>query len=264
MAGRGTREGEQFERQLVAELNSNKGHRIWGDLGMSLGNGDLYAVHVTKKVFGKINGAMVKPKADAYIAQGALKRSDLKDTGFYINEDMAEVMGLEKKAYTGVSIKMADSSNYQILKMSPNTFAKIFGSRALGAAASLYDSSQDALQQNQQVAKGWGASQDEMDSMILRLTGEKEGYRMASSKGGQVLAAKRAKKSAVEEIEKMINSSSWISDFVFRGVGNFDEPYTATWFYEKCVMRKAGPVPYSVTTGSGRHHGVFTLVIKPR
>lgn len=264
MPMRGTLEGEQFERRLVAKLNSNKRDKLWKDMGMSEMNGDLYAVHVTGKVFGKINGSLVKPKADVYIARGSLNSRDIEDSGFYIDEGRAARLGLKKQPYTGISIKMADSSRYQILKMSPNTFEKIFGSRALGAAASIYDSSQDSLQQNPEVVKGWGASPDEMDSLILRLTGENNGYSIACSRAGRVCAAKRVKKSAVEEIEKMINSSSAISDFVFRGVGNFDEPYTATWFYEKCIMRRAGPVPYSVTTGSGRHHGDFTLVIKPR
>ena len=73
----------------------------------------------------------------------------------------------------------------------------------------------------------------------------------------------RIKKYATKKIFDSIDQNREIARFVFRGVGNFEEPFTATWFYEKGDLKKAGKIPFKVTTGSGRSHGDFTIVIKP-
>ena len=75
--------------------------------------------------------------------------------------------------------------------------------------------------------------------------------------------ARKIKKYSNIKIKDIIQKNIKISDFVFKGIGNFNEPYTAFWFYENRVLKKAGPIPFIITTGSGRSHGDFTVVVKP-
>jgi hypothetical protein len=55
-----------------------------------------------------------------------------------------------------------------------------------------------------------------------------------------------------------------ISDLVFKGIGNFEEPFTAHWIIENDEVKENYYVPFSVTTGSGRSKGIFTVVLKPK
>ena len=76
--------------------------------------------------------------------------------------------------------------------------------------------------------------------------------------------AKKIKTKSNKKIESKINNDQRISDFVFQGIGNLEEPFTAHWLYELGKLKVSGKMPFVVTTGSGRSRGDFTIVIKPR
>jgi hypothetical protein len=48
------------------------------------------------------------------------------------------------------------------------------------------------------------------------------------------------------------------------GLGNFKEPFTAPWLYQSGIFRKNSAMPFTVSTGSGRNKGVFSIVLKPK
>ena len=68
---------------------------------------------------------------------------------------------------------------------------------------------------------------------------------------------------ATREITNTISKKPEIAKFVFQGIGNFEEPFTASWLYEHDRLKKAGPIHFTVKTGSGRSRGDFTVVVKP-
>jgi len=72
------------------------------------------------------------------------------------------------------------------------------------------------------------------------------------------------KKFSNNKITLIINNSKSISDFIFMGIGNFEEPFTAKYLIENGKMKKNYYIPYKVTTGSGRSKGIFTIVLKPK
>ena len=75
---------------------------------------------------------------------------------------------------------------------------------------------------------------------------------------------KLIKKFSNEEIAKIINTEKRISDFIFFGIGNFEESFTAHWLFEHGEFKANYVIPFTVTTGSGRSKGVYTLVLKPK
>ncbi len=75
---------------------------------------------------------------------------------------------------------------------------------------------------------------------------------------------KNIKQSAIKLTEHIINTNSDISNFIFKGIGAFDNPYYAVFIYkEENMYSNDVPTKYSITTGSGRTKGTYTVVIKP-
>ena len=75
--------------------------------------------------------------------------------------------------------------------------------------------------------------------------------------------AKKIKDFSNNRISELIGENEDVSRFVFQGVGNFEEPFTAHFLYEHGELKSSCIIPFKVTTGSGRTRGDFTIVIKP-
>lgn len=260
----GTKEGTEEEISFVKLMNSDKKHRFWKVLGIDYDTEDLFAVHVKKEKYGKINEAKVKTKADVIICRGRIGREVLKEKDFYLDESDITRYNLKELDKTGISVKRRDSYRYQILKMNPTTFKKIFGNTELGAGASIYCTRAGELEKNNSVLKGWKtdwAGFEKYFSFIKNVCLLKDKTAQPETR---LSIAKEIKAYSNGKIHRHIDENKQISDFVFMGMGNFDEPFTATWLFEKGDMKKAGPIDFVVTTGSGRSHGDFTVVIKPK
>lgn len=257
-------EGTEEEIKFVKELNSNKENKIWSMFGIELDRNKLFGIHVTEHKMGKINESKIKPKADVYIAHGDIDQKYLKQKNFYLTEADVEKFKLTRIEFSGISIKRADSERYQILKMNPSTFKKIFGSLDLGAGAAIYCKRKEELNKNSSVLKGWQTNWENFEKFFKFIPGTEKLKDPDEKTDLRLDIAKKIKEYSTKLIEKMIKENDKISKFVFQGIGNFEEPYTAHWFYEKGEMKKAGPIPYVVTTGSGRTHGDFTIVVKPK
>ena len=74
----------------------------------------------------------------------------------------------------------------------------------------------------------------------------------------------KIKKYSNSKIEEIINNNKEISDFMFNGIGNFEEPFTVHYLYENGELKDDCFIPFKPTTGSGRSKGTFTIVIKPK
>ena len=202
--------------------------------------------------FGKINKSKVLPKADVFLIQSEeIYLDSLQKKNYLLTEEDLSKIKFKYIEKSGISVKRPDSKKYQILKMVPNTFFKIFGNYELGAGASIYCLKENELEKNKSVLKGWHSS----EKKVLEFFDEKE---------LNLEVCKKIKKKSNTLIKKEIESKNKISDFVFKGVGNFEEPFLATWFYEKGLLKKAVKIPFVITTGSGRSKGNFTIVVKPK
>jgi hypothetical protein len=249
---KGTPEGTEEEISFVKSLNSNKDNSFWNVLIKNKDKSSIFAVRVISKKFGKINQCKILPKADVFLIESnEIYRDYLEKKDYLLTEKDLEKIKFRYLMKSGISIKRPDSKRYQILKMAPKTFNKIFGNYELGAGASIYCTKEAELEKNNYILKGWHTS-------------EKKILDFFKEKNLDLESCKRIKKKSNNIIEKEICDKKKISDFVFKGIGNFEDPFFATWFYEKGLLKEATKIPFVITTGSGRSRGDFTLVVKPK
>jgi len=251
--------GKLQEIDFVKELNRKEKLEYWQTLGLNPNK--HYAIRVKYQKYGTVNKRKVWAKADAFIVKGFIPQNYLKLNQYFLNEDDVKKFKLIPIEQTGISIKQETSSQYQILKMAPSTFEKLFGSNILAAGASMYYKKKKHLKYNEKILKAWGINHEEFftyynKSLNLAINS------VSSSKCQKCL--KKIKRYANRAIAKKIKEEKKLSAFVFFGKGNFQEPFTATWLFEHDSFRKNSPMPFSVTTGSGRSRGKYSIVIKPK
>lgn len=259
MKNKGTNEGTEQEVLFVKKLNKNKKISYWNDL--MLNPTTHYAIRVIYKKYGELNNSKVFPKADVFIAKGFIDKEYLDSKKYFLDENDVKKFNLEPVDGSGISIKRPDSKKYQIMKMAPSTFGKIFGSNILASGASIYCNKEVEFIKNIEVLNGWNVPQDtflkyfnsklEMDFHSITDQNNKENL-------------KKIKEYSNQKIADIINSNQDISNFMFLGVGNFKEPFVAWWIYKNGVFEKNLVTPFSITTGSGRSNGTYTIVLKPK
>lgn len=255
MVNRGTREGTEEEIFFVKFLNKKSNLKFWDVLNLEPQH--HFAIHVIYHKYGEINEKRVKPKADVYIAKGNVPQDFLETNDFYLNEDDAKNFNLEPIDFTGISVKLITSNRYQITKMGPKTFKRVFGNYELGAGASIYCMKEKDLIKNPMVIEGWNSNAKDFIDYF-----KSEGVISDSNLDINIL--KKIKKFSNKRIEDIIKENKEVSDFIFQGIGNFDEPFTVHYLYEKGELKDSCYIPFKPTTGSGRSRGDFTIVIKPK
>jgi hypothetical protein len=251
--------GKLQEVEFVQELNRKEKRSHWEKLGLELQQ--HHAIHVKYQKYGKFNQQKVWAKADAFIAKGEVPKHYLEHKNYYLDEDDLHKFQLTSIEKTGISIKQIDSRQYQIVKMAPSTFEKLFGTNILAAGASLYYKKRKKLAKNEKILEAWGITPEyffHYYAHALGLTIDS----VTNSRCQKCL--KKIKRYANKEIVKTIQERKEISDFVFFGKGNFEEPFTAPWLFEHGHLKKNYPQTFSVTTGSGRSRGKCTIVLKPK
>ena len=254
--------GKKAEEQFVIELNGDKKDPRWQTLGIENAE-EYFAIRVTKKVPSKKLGHLANAKADVYIASGKLEQSLLEDKKFFLTDDDVEDIGLSRKEGTGISVKKLGSNTYTIHKWGPASFKKIFGSYELGAGISIYRNRSNELVKNDALLSGWKTSWKEFEDYFSDTDNIKILKDKSAKSDDRKEVAKKVATYSIKIAEDMIRSDANISDHVFCGSNDFDEPYNATWLFAYGILVRAIPFPFKVTTGSGRTKGVYTVVVKP-
>ena len=254
---KGTLEGDEYEIEFVKYFNSHKSSFLnyFNALGI-IDYSKHQLVRVTTKQFSTLSKQRVMTRADAYL----LKSTAVLYTNenHYISEDnLHGDEGYTKVPGSGISIKRADSSKYQILKLTPSSFFELFGEYELGAGASIYCDSKSDYSKNDQVLRGWCTDWNKFIAKFNTHTG------ITSSNKDQELVLQATKQYSNHKIKELIDSSKSIQKKVFNGIGLYEEPYTAHFFYNGSKIEALEVIPFTVTTGSGRSRGDYTIVLKP-
>lgn len=258
MNQKGTKNGTEKEVFFTKILNRKEDISYWKDLDISPKNN--FAVRIIKQKFGALNNGKIWPKADIFLATGLVEKKILIKKDYFLDEDDFLFFNLKPVLFSGISVKDPESDKYQITKISPNTFKKIFGNNILASGASIYCSDPKELSKNTEVLKGWGIDKKDFLSFFNKKLNLKLNDTIST---GFLNDFKKIKKYSNESISDIILNNKKISDIIFFGVGNFEEPFTARWLYSQGILSKNKIPKFVITTGSGRSKGEFTIVLKP-
>ena len=255
----GTNVGDIAEVEFVSVFNSNK-----TNFKSYLKHFDKYKnpwmIRVTTKQISSLSGKKVFTRADCYLANIISDISKLViNNNYYLDEDILEANNIkfEKIPYSGISIKMTNSEDFQILKMQPDSLKNLLGSYELGAGASLYCKKECELDKNYDLIYGWKSSIEKMISHFNIFTENNVDFYHNKE------ICTKIKEYASKEIKNKIDTSTEIQKKVFNGIGLYKEPYTAFYFYHGKDILELSTIPFYVTTGSGRSKGEYTIVLKP-
>ena len=269
---RGTVSGNIAEIQFIMLFNREKKSDKFKEYldNFDYDNIDnIFMTRVNTKQYSKLSNQTVMTRADAYL----IKSNDSKinnillENDNYLDEDILKKENINYTyiEFSGISIKMSDSSNFQIIKLTPDSFYKLFNEYELGAAASIYCKKEEELSKNDMVCAGWHTSKQKIidkysnDLPSLRHLLDKE-----LSKFDEIMIYKELKNFSNNKIADTINNDKYLQEVIFNGYHIYEEPYSASYFYKGDRIKKLSYIPFGVTTGSGRSKGIFTIVLKPR
>lgn len=258
---KGTHDGDIDEIKFVSIFNSNKKNfKNYLNKFSDFSEDNLFMVRVTTKQFSNLSEKKVFTRADCYLANfNSNISSILEENDYYLSEEILKTNNIsyEKIDFSGISIKMTNSKNFQILKTGPNSFQKLFNSYELGAGASLYCLRPEELEKNYDLILGWKSSIKDMTAFFSDYTQGNEDFYLDK------YICEKIKNYSCQKIKKIIDNSSELKEKIFNGITLYDEPYTAFYFYHGNDIKELTYIPFTVTTGSGRTKGDYTIVLKP-
>lgn len=256
----GTHEGDDYEINFVRSFNKNK--TPFKEYLDAFTENPLrcWMVRVTTKQYSSLSEQKVFTRADCYLikANEDLQKV-LSENDYYLSEDIMGNYNVDHEIVpmSGISIKMAKSDKYQILKLQPKSFKKLFGSYELGAGASLFCLKEEELTKNEALMHGWSTTPEKMAHFFNDITKNNPNFYLNKS------ICESIKTFSSKAIKKLVDNSEEIQKKVFNGISLYEEPYPAHYFYHKDGIKKLSTIPFYVTTGSGRSHGDYTIVLKP-
>ena len=259
----GTSDGNWEEYELVSKLNRDKraGNKLWSVLCDKLNIinlNNICAVRVSETVYSKLSERKVLPKADVYLVKGKIAHQVLLDNNYWIDEDTIDGLDVEFIEKTGISCKRPNSRNFTYAKLTVQSFLKLFGSKEIGAGICLFVKESELLH-NKGVLTAWNVTESEMFQYFANEMNMDKLIKTIDN----IECCKIIKKAAISRAENMIYAHKEISDSLFWGIGVFEEPYTANFTYVNGNINQTYIPKFSISTGSGRHKGNYTIIIKP-
>ena len=250
---RGAKEGTIEEKLFCEKFNRGILNLENTDLKYS---SDIFAVHSTKHQFSKLSLQKVKPKSDCFLIKD-LKNNFIKNKNFYIPETELQNGTFEYVKNSGISIKNKFSKNYQVHKFGINTFTKVFLDTKLFVGIIIYCQNDDELIKNDKIFKDTNILENEFFLFFQNCF-----YNSDDKK----TKLKKIKKKCIETIQKKILTDEQVWNIIFSGKGCFEDPFYSTYFFQDNLISKINKnnfSKFSITNGSGRSKGTYTVVIKP-
>lgn len=258
--------GISAEYELVHLLNQNRteSNPLWKKLKAELNFADdnVFAIRVSKQVHSQFLGKTIYPKSDLYLCKSNISNVKLRDIDYYLDESVADYNGFEITPIpnSGISCKIPSSRNFTYAKIGVDSFMKIFGNKILGAGASVFVKEVD-LKNNINVITGWGVSEQDFLTFINTDIGLANYSNVSNLNLGEWT---KVKSFCTNKIESIIQSNIEIQNKIFTGKGIFEDPYYSPFIFSHGELkRNYAPNDFLVTTGSGRHKGIYTIIIKP-
>ena len=250
---RGTREGEDYEKDFCIRFNK-RDSKLNIDILNNYCLEGLYAVHVKYHKFSFITGKKVKPKSDVFLINLSKNEIDsCKSNNFFLDEDSLENIQIKYLPESGISIKNLHSKKYQIHKFTYDSFVRTFNDKFLFIGHLIYQR-RNMIYKNKEIFDNLNMPKDVFFKKFNFLYSESD---------LENLKYQKIKTYCKNEICNAINNSKKIQDVIFSGKGVFEDPFYASYFFQDDMLMPIKIDKYTVTTGSGRSRGIYTIVIKP-
>lgn len=257
----GTFLGNLEEFDLTQTMNKNKDSSMWKILLPDVTDySDYYLVKVSSNQLSKLSGKRVKTKSDAYAVRVQLPKTFLLQKEYVLDEADLSGYSYEKISDTGISIKMKDSKNYTYQKLTRNSFCKAFSDLddvEFWLTSLLIYSADKERYKNARIISDLGNTTESYLSKVSSIMGISTDNTDSSSFWDSVRKAAQAK------IREHINTNTELAENIFTGKHWFESPYHAIFLYESGELKKNIVTTFSITTGSGRSSGKYTIEITP-
>jgi len=250
---RGTTEGEEYEKDFCIRFNK-RDSKLNLDILDNYCLENIYAVHVKYHKFSSITEQKVKPKSDAFLINLSKDEFDkFRRDDFFLDEDSLKHIQMQFLPESGISIKNLDSKKYQIHKFTYESFVRTFEDKFLFIGHLIYER-KNMIYKNNEIFYNLKIPKDVFLKKFNFLHNESD---------PENLTYQKIKTYCKNQICLAINNSKKIQDIVFSGKGVFEDPFYASYFFQDDALTPIKIDKYSVTTGSGRSRGEYTIVIKP-
>lgn len=257
----GTFFGDLEEFDLTQIMNKNKDSSMWKTLLPDVTNfSDYYLVKVSSNQLSKLSNKKVKTKSDAYAVKVQLPKSFLLQKEYVLEEADLSEYSYEKIPDTGISIKMKNSKNFTYQKLTKNSFCKAFSGLddvEFWLTSLLIYSSDKERYKNERIISDLGNTTESFLAKVLSIMGISTDNTNCSAFWDSV------RKAAQTKIKEYINTNTELVENIFTGKHWFESPYHAIFLYERGELKRNIVTSFSITTGSGRSSGKYTIEITP-
>lgn len=257
----GTFLGNLEEFDLTQSMNRNKDNTMWKTLLPDVTNyTDYYLIKVSSNQLSKLSGKKVKTKSDAYAIKAQLPKRFLLQKEYVLEESDLSDFNYDSIPDTGISIKMKNSKNYTYQKLTRNSFCKAFkdlNDVEFWLTSLLIYSADKERNKNERIIKDLGNTSETYFSKVENI------MHIPIDKTDCSYFWDSVRKAAQKKIKEHINNNTELANNIFTGKHWFEPPYHANFLYEGGELKKNVVTSFSITTGSGRSRGKYTIEITP-
>ncbi len=263
----GTFEGDQEEFNISKIMNRNKNHRFWNVISdlctLDLDKDNYYVVKVEENKESQLSGKKVKCKTDNFIIQANISKAQLLQCEYQITEKMLQNIGKYKViSNSGISVKKADSKKYTIVKLTHNTFEQAFAEYIEGVnfiiAGLLLYSDKKKIHINTKMLEDLKIQQSRLINFYI------DTYDLS---GNGILDSDfivKISRKAREVVKETIENQPELKDKLFTGKGWFDDPFCINFIFKEGKLTSDIYTDYTVSNGSGRSKGNYSIILKPQ
>ncbi|HFI0634664.1 TPA: hypothetical protein ACGO2G_001137 [Streptococcus suis] len=256
----GTFLGDLEEYGLTHVLNKNKNNKMWKTLFPNeVDFSDYYAVKVSTNQFSALSNKKVKTKSDAYIIKAKLDRQIMLEKQFVLDESDLKNFEYEIVPGTGISIKMKNSKHFTYQKFTSNSFKLAFSDIdeiEFWLVSLLVYSTDKERYKNEHIITDFGYERDQYFAKV------REKMKIEIIDPNSKFFWDSVRHTAQTKIKEKIQSNSILKENIFMGKYWFKEPYHAMYIFENGSLKENTISDFSITTGSGRSKGKYTIEIK--
>ncbi len=256
----GTYDGNFEEFNLSKIMNKNKQSKFWKKIIQTNDYEKYFVVRVTTKQISKLSKKRVHTKTDAYVIKAEISDEFLLGKEYILTEEDLKNINYIIIKGTGISIKMKEADSYTIQKFTKESFIKAFSNnkeekelKEILFSLLIY-SSEKEIYKNDKIAKDLGIDYKEFLIKMKKITG------ITNEKG----ILEHSRKNGQKTIINIIRNDKFLCDAIFTGKGWFEEPYCANFLFSHGELKENIPVEFTITTGSGRSKGIYSIEIKPK